>query len=66
MGEIDRMYDINELMDLLKIGKRTLHRYLRQQEIKGVKIGGKWIVSETELKDFLRRGLSESYDSGRK
>lgn len=48
-----KFYTLAELEEILKVTNRTLLTYARSGKLKAVKIGGKWIVSEENLKKFL-------------
>lgn len=48
-----KVYTIQEISDLLKVTIRTLYTYIKNGRLKANKIGGKWIVTEQDLKDFI-------------
>lgn len=50
------MYTLTELEPILGVTHRTLLTYIKDKRIKGVKIGGKWKVSEKELLRFINGG----------
>lgn len=47
-----RMYSLTELEDVLGVSHRTLLSYVKDKKIAAVKIGGKWKVSEENLRKF--------------
>ena len=47
------MYHLVELAGLLHVSHRTVQRYLKAGRIRAVKIGGKWMVSDENLRAFL-------------
>lgn len=51
--EVFKMYTLPQLEELLTISNRTLLTYIKEGRLKAVKIGGKWLVSEDNLKKFL-------------
>ena len=51
--ELIRLYTLTELEPILQVTHRTLQEYIKQGRLKGVKIGGKWKVSEENLKKFI-------------
>lgn len=53
-----RVYTLTELEPVLGVTHRTLLQYVKDGKIKAVKIGGKWKVSEENLKAFIN-GESE-------
>ncbi len=48
-----RLYTLTEVEPILGVSHRTLLDYVRKGKIKAVKIGGKWKVSEENLKAFI-------------
>ena len=56
-----KVYTVNDIMDLLKISRRTLYTYIKDEKIKGNKIGNKWIFTEQQVKDFIE-GKTEKKD----
>lgn len=47
------LYTLTELESVLGVTHRTLQSYIKDERLKGVKIGGKWKVSEENLKKFI-------------
>lgn len=48
-----RLYTLTEVEPILGVSHRTLLDYVKKGKIKAVKIGGKWKVSEENLKAFI-------------
>ena len=48
-----RLYTLTELEPILGVTHRTLQTYIKDGRLKGVKIGGKWKISEETLKKFI-------------
>lgn len=48
-----RLYTLSEIEPILGVTHRTLQSYIKDGRLKGVKIGGKWKVSEETLKKFI-------------
>ncbi len=48
-----RIYTLTELEPILGVTHRTLQSYIKCGRLKGVKIGGKWKVSEEVLRKFI-------------
>jgi excisionase family DNA binding protein len=46
---------IDEVAELLRLGKRTVERYVGEGEIASVKIGRRRLVERAELERFLRQ-----------
>lgn len=55
-----RLYTLTEVEPILGVSHRTLLDYVKKGKIKAVKIGGKWKVSEENLKAFINgEGVSK-------
>jgi excisionase family DNA binding protein len=48
-----KMYTLNEISELLKIGKKTLMRFIESGDLQAYKIGKSWRISEKELEKFI-------------
>jgi len=48
-----RLYTLTEIEPILGVTHRTLLDYVAKKKIKAVKVGGKWKVSEANLKAFI-------------
>lgn len=48
-----RLYTLSEIEPILGVTHRTLLNYMKDGRLKGVKVGGKWKVSEDNLKKFI-------------
>lgn len=48
-----RVYTLTEIEPVLGVTHRTLLEYVRTGKLKAVKIGGKWKVSEENLRAFI-------------
>lgn len=48
-----KVYTLEEVSELLKVTVRTLYNYIHDDRLKATKIGNKWIVTESNLKDFI-------------
>lgn len=48
-----RLYSLTDLEPILGVTHRTLQSYIKDGRLKGVKIGGKWKVSEETLRKFI-------------
>ena len=47
------LYTLTELEGVLGVNHRTLQTYVKNKKLKAVKIGGKWKVSEENLRKFI-------------
>jgi excisionase family DNA binding protein len=48
-----KMYDVKEIAKMLSVTERTVVKYLLTRKLQGQKVGGKWYVSEENMKRFL-------------
>jgi excisionase family DNA binding protein len=49
-----RIYEVEELADILKIAEVTVRRYVREGKIKGFKQGNRVFVTEDNVKEYLK------------
>jgi len=59
-------YTINEIVDILPIGRVSIAAYIRAGRIKGVKIGRLWYIEKIELDRFLDARYQENVKSLKK
>jgi len=50
-------YTLDEVADILKLTKRTLYTYIKKGQLRAVKFGKYWRVTQEELESFLTRGV---------
>ena len=55
MPEI-KVYTLDEVAAILKVTRRTLYTWITAGQLKAVKIGKYWRVSEQVLQDFAAKG----------
>lgn len=48
------MYTVKEVAILLSLTDETIREKLRRKELKGVKIGKSWRVSDENLKEYIK------------
>jgi len=51
------IYEIEDICEILKIGKSTAYALVRKKELKAFKIHGIWKVTDTALSDYLSKAL---------
>lgn len=56
-----RVYTTEEALKVLKVTKRTLYRYIKAGQIKAVRLGREYRITEDALRDFLEHGTEENY-----
>ena len=53
-----KLYTLPQVAKILGVTERTAWNYVKAQKIKAVKIGGKWKVSEDNLREFINGGTN--------
>ena len=48
-----KVYSLTEIEPVLGVTHRTLLQYVKDGKLKAVKIGGKWKISEENLRAFI-------------
>ncbi len=51
------IYEIEDICEILKIGKSTAYELVRKKELRAFKIHGIWKVTDTALSDYLSRAM---------
>ena len=49
-----KLYDVEELAEMLNVGTPTIRRYLREGKLRGKKMAKRWYVSEEALKEYFQ------------
>ena len=49
-----KIYSMREVSEILKVTERTLYNYIKEGRVKVQKIGGKWIITEENLRKFIK------------
>lgn len=67
MGNDIKVYTVPEIKEILHVSQRTIYNYILMGQLKAVKLGREWRVTEGALKNFLARGTDQNYlDTARK
>jgi len=51
---MQKLLDIDELADYLKLKKQTIYNWLNQKKISGMKVGGVWRFDRREIDSWLK------------
>lgn len=51
--EYEDLISIEDLCNILSIGKNTTYTLLRQKKIKAFRIGRKWIIPKKSVEDYI-------------
>lgn len=60
MAEV-QVYTLEELTSILKVTRRTIYNYIKADQLKAIKIGREWRVTQKALDAFLEHGTEEGY-----
>jgi excisionase family DNA binding protein len=55
-----KLYTIEEVSEILKVTPRTIYNFIKSRNLKAVKIGKYWRVSEQALHEFINSGTKKS------
>ena len=53
LPEMEKVYTVKQVADLLQVREYTVAEYLRQGKLKGFKVGNRWRIKEEDLKEFV-------------
>lgn len=53
-------YTLEEVSEVLKVTRRTIYNYIKSGNLKAVKMGKYWRVSEDNLKEFIENGTNKN------
>jgi len=56
----EKMFTIKEVAEKWRMSRPTLRRHIKQGQVKSLKIGGKILLPEIYLNEFMARSVSES------
>lgn len=56
-----KVYTTDKALEVLKVTRRTLYRYIKAGQIKAIRMGREYRITEDALKDFLERGTDSNY-----
>lgn len=55
----DVFYNVNEIMKMLKVERRTILKLINQNKLKAFKIGKEWRIPKAELDKFIELKILE-------
>lgn len=53
-----KLYTLPQVAKIIGVTDRTAWNYVKAGKIKAVKIGGKWKISEDNLREFINGGTN--------
>jgi excisionase family DNA binding protein len=54
------LYTIEQISDILKVTQRTIYNYIKNKDLKAVKIGKYWRVKHSDLEEFIDTGTNNN------
>lgn len=51
---MQRLMDVDELADYLRLKKQTIYNWLNQGKLSGIKLGGVWRFERREIDTWIR------------
>lgn len=55
-----KIYTLGEIMELLKVTRRTLYNHINEGKLDAFKVGDRWRVTEESLKKYLTQNVTKS------
>jgi len=50
---MEKLYTVKEVAEYLRVSTRTIMNLIKNEHIKGVKIGNRWKFTETDIKNLI-------------
>lgn len=50
-----RFFTLDEVAEILRVSKRTIHRMIQQRKMPAFKVGGQWRIPETRFREWIER-----------
>lgn len=56
MNKDIKVYTVAEVMEILQVTQRTVYAYIKNGNLKAVKLGKYWRIRHEDLKEFIEKG----------
>ena len=56
MKEENKLYNVDELCEILRVHFHTIRKLLISKELKGFKVGREWRVTQKDLEEYIENG----------
>lgn len=53
-------YYLDEVADYFKVNERTVRRWIKSGKLEAMKWGGRWLITETDIKEFMKQHTSST------
>jgi excisionase family DNA binding protein len=57
---VQQFYTISDVANLLQTKEATVRKYLRENKLKGYKVGKFWRIKEVDLENFMSQFSNEA------
>lgn len=57
--EEEKLYTVSQISRMLQTSQKTIRDYLLNKKIKSFKSGNKYLIRESDLKEFIEKGGAE-------
>jgi DNA binding domain, excisionase family len=54
MEQVERMYSVNEVAEILHVSFRTIYRLMKVGKIQAVRVGRQWRIPKSEIEKYLK------------
>lgn len=54
-----KIYTLGEVMELLKVTRRTLYNHINEGKLDAFKVGDRWRVTEESLRKYLTQNTTK-------
>lgn len=62
MGELEKLYTVREVCEILHKTRRTIYAYIRSGQLKAHRPGKKnFLIAESDLDEFIKNGVQPGY-----
>ena len=55
ISEEPRFFTLDEVAEILRVSKRTIHRMIQQRKMPAFKVGGQWRIPETRFRQWIEQ-----------
>ncbi|HDR7311486.1 TPA: helix-turn-helix domain-containing protein [Bacillus cytotoxicus] len=53
-----QFYTIKEFANMVKISEKTVTRYIKTGDLKAVKFGGQWRITDQAVQEYIKNNLN--------
>jgi excisionase family DNA binding protein len=54
MEQVERMYSVNEVAEILHVSFRTIYRLMKVGKIQAVRVGRQWRIPRSEIEKYIK------------